>query len=129
MMLLLVHLSSFRYLRVEEDPQSAQVQFTVWKRIVTAKVIDVGPGRSKVVVEFDAVRTSVAAASWLGVAAMTGGAGLLGLAGLAGLRGQQRRFAVGFLDNVQMVLEGRGIGEDSALLPGVNAWRNRSREV
>jgi len=122
-------LELLRYPRVDEDPQSAHVKFTVWSRIITAKVIDVGPGRSKVVVEFDAVRTSVAAASWLGVAAMTGGAGLLGLAGLAGLRGQQRRFAVGFLDNVQRVLEGRGIVEDSALLPGVNAWRNRSREV
>jgi hypothetical protein len=126
---LLGALELLRYPRVEEDPQSAQVKFTVWGRIITAKVIDVRPGQSKVVVEFDAVRTGVAATGWLAAAAVTGGAGLLGLVGLAGLRGQQRRFAVGFLENVQRVLEGRGIGEDSALLPGVNAWRNRSREV
>jgi hypothetical protein len=40
-------LELLRYPRVEEDPQSAQVQFTVWKRIVTAKVIDVGPGKDQ----------------------------------------------------------------------------------
>jgi hypothetical protein len=41
----------------------------------------------------------------------------------------QRRFAVGFFDNVEGVLEGRGVGEDSSLLPGIHAWRNRKREV
>jgi hypothetical protein len=126
---LLGALELLRYARLDEDAQSAQVKFQVWGRAITAKVVDVGPGRSKVVVEFPATKTALAAGGWIGLGLMTGGAGLFGLAGLAGLRAQQRRFAVGFLANVQMVLEGRGIGEDSALLPGVNAWRNRSREV
>jgi hypothetical protein len=122
-----------RYPRTDEDPRSAQITFTVWARAITAKVIDAGPGHSKVVLEFTAVRTGAAAAGWMALVAVTGGLGVLaaipGVAGMAALRAQQRRFAVGFLDNVQRVLEGRGIGEDSALLPGVNKWQNRSHEV
>ena len=41
----------------------------------------------------------------------------------------EENYASGFLNNVQALLEGRGIGQDSAPLPGVSQWRNRSREV
>jgi len=32
-------------------------------------------------------------------------------------------------DNVERVLQGRGISKDSALMPGVHEWRHRSRAV
>jgi hypothetical protein len=123
-----------RYPKVKQNSESAQIIFTVWEQAITAKVIDAGPGRSKVVLEFTDVRTSAAGAALLagGVVAglATGGVGcLVILAALPLVGALQRRFAVGFLQNVQRLLEGRGIGEDSSVLPGVNKWRKRSREV
>jgi hypothetical protein len=129
---LLGTLELLRYKRLEESPQAAQIKFETASRTVTAKVIDVGPGRSKVVIEFTSINTPVLAAGslvgGLALAIMTG-VGAVVLAGWPAVRAWERRFAVGFLDNVQRVLEGRGIGEDSSSLPGVNEWRNRSREV
>ena len=49
------------------------------------------------------------------------------MVGGVALRALERRFAVGFLDNVQRVLDGRGIGPDSALPPGLEKWREQSR--
>ena len=113
-----------RYTTIEADPQAASVTFKAfYNRTVRAKVIDADPGYSKVVVEFSTISTAAAAGVWLV------GAHLGGPVAMLGLRGLERRFAVGFLDNVKRVLEGRGVGEDSAIPPGVEKWRNRSREV
>ncbi len=113
-----------RYATSEADPQAARIIFKALYRTVTAKVLDEKPGYSKAVVEFSSI----------GSAALTGAlliphVSALTAAGALGLRGLERRFAAGFFDNVQRVLEGRGVGEDSAILPGVERWRNRSREV
>jgi hypothetical protein len=107
-------------------PEAAQVAFRATGRLVNAKVVDSGPGRSTVVVEFPTLKTGVMAASALGLAYLTAG---LSLAAWPALRAWERRFAKGFLDNVQGVLEGRGVGEDSAVPRGLSDWRNRSREL
>jgi hypothetical protein len=114
-----------RYPQVEVDHQSVSVSFRARRGgMVTAEVIDAGAGRSIVVLKVPCLRTSIVAA---------GSVGLLyfGVAGLAGpaLWAWERRFAAGFLDNVQAVLEGRQIGKDSSLLLGVHEWPNRKHEL
>lgn len=106
------------YRAVERNPEGAQVGFTTKKRRVVAKVIDAELGKSTVVVEFDTVRAAAFAPGLT-----------FGAVGWGALRSWERRFAIGFLDNVVSVLEVRGVGEDSSLLPGVHRWRTRSREV
>jgi hypothetical protein len=106
-------------------PEAAQVSFRATGRTIAAKVVDAKAGYSKVVVEYPTLKAGVAAAGTLLLA--TGGP--LGLVAWPALRAWERRFAKGFLDNVQRVLEGRGIGEDSAVPRGVSDWLNRSREV
>lgn len=105
------------YSSVERSSEGAQVRFRTKGRRAVAKVIDSDPGKAKVVVEFDSVR-----------AAVLSGAGFAWPIWVS-VRAWERRFAVGFLANVQGVLEGRGIQEDSSLPPGVHKWRSRSREV
>lgn len=125
---LLGALELLRYPRVEESPRGAQVTFKVRDQPIVAKVVDAGPGQSKLVLEIRALSN----AAWAGATAVSlfgGPLAWLTIGGWAGLRAMERRFAVGFLDNVQSVLEGRGVGEDSSLPPGVTQWRNRSREV
>jgi hypothetical protein len=112
---------------VEDDPEGAQVRFTALMRTVTGRVVDSDGGRSTVVLEFTSV-------SWKGI-----GGGFLAsavaplawaaAAGGVGLRAMDRRFASGFLDNVERVLEGRGIGEDSARFPGMEKWLARRRKL
>jgi hypothetical protein len=114
------------YPTVEADPLAASVTFKAFYRIVKAKVIDASPGHSKLVVELPTVDSGTLAAVSIGAALATWGVSLLAP---FGLRGLERRFAVGFLTNVQSVLEGRGVGEDSAIFPGIEKWRKRSREV
>lgn len=111
-----------RYTTIEADPEAASVTFKAFYRTVRAKVVDAGPGCSKVTVEFSTISAATAAGAWAG-------AHVAAPLAMLGLRGLERRFAVGFLDNVQRVLEGRGVGADSAIPPGVEKWRNRSREV
>jgi hypothetical protein len=118
-----------RYPRSEEDPEAAQVRFTASGRVVTAKVVDASPGRCQVVVEFTSIKWGAFAAGGALAMVVMPPLGFIAVAGGVGLRAIDRRFAVGFLDNVQRVLEGKGIGEDSALPPGLERWRNRSREV
>jgi len=115
-----------RYPTVDRDEEGAKVTFTMQRRQMVAKVIDVGPATSKVVVEFETPRGTAAAAGALALVPVTAG---FSLAGWAALRAYERRTAVGFLDNVQRVLEGRGVEEDKSLLPGVHRLRTRSREV
>ncbi|MFI6853942.1 toll/interleukin-1 receptor domain-containing protein [Streptomyces sp. NPDC050416] len=116
-----------RYPIIETSPEAAQVMFHARRgRPVTAKVIDADPGRSTVVLQLPAVKAGAIAGASLLLAGPTGG---LSFVSLPALWAWQRRFAAGFLDNVQGVLEGRGVGEDSSLLPGVHAWRNRKREL
>ncbi|WP_171162861.1 toll/interleukin-1 receptor domain-containing protein [Streptomyces sp. I05A-00742] len=111
----------------ESSPEAAQVIFHARRgRPVTAKVIDAGPGRSTVVLELPTVRTGVAVAATTAMAPATMG---MSFASLPALWAWQRRFARGFFDNVEGVLAGRGVGEDSSLLPGIHAWRNRKREL
>lgn len=111
-----------RYSQIEEDLQAAQVRFTVYGRRITAKVVDAAPGYSSVSVEFSSLRTGAAVAGAL----LTN---VFGLAAGAGAIAFDRRFAKGFLDNVQGVLEGRGVGEDSSLPPGLEGWRRKRRQV
>jgi hypothetical protein len=107
-------------------PEAAQVSFRATGRTVTAKVLDVGPGKSKVVVEFPTIKAGVAAAGAIALGSATAGLGVLAW---PALRAWERRFAKGFLDNVQNVLEGRGVGEDSGVPRGLSDWRNRKREI
>ncbi|MFI9202993.1 toll/interleukin-1 receptor domain-containing protein [Streptomyces sp. NPDC053048] len=116
-----------RYPVTETSPEAAQVIFHANRgRAVTAKVIDADPGWSKVVLELPTVKTGAVVAASAVVAPVTGGAAFVSV---PVLWWWQRRFAGGFFDNVEGVLEGRGVGEDSSLLPGVHAWRNRKREL
>ncbi|MDF9811949.1 toll/interleukin-1 receptor domain-containing protein [Streptomyces sp. SPB162] len=112
---------------VEVSPEAARVVFNARRGgVITGEVVDADPGSSMVVLKFPTVKNGIVAAGSLALAYSTGGWSLL--VGPA-LWGWERRFAVGFFDNVEGVLEGRGVGEDSSLLPGIHAWRNRKREV
>jgi hypothetical protein len=135
---------ALRYSVIYEDPAAAAITFRPWSKkgsgkqskdrqdkaqrrfAATAKVLDSGPGRTTVVVELRTVKTGYLASGAAAVAFMTSG---IGLAAWPALRMWEKRFARGFLDNVQSVIEGRGIGGDSALLPGVEQWRNRTERV
>jgi hypothetical protein len=114
-----------RYRRLEEDPEAALVRFSLFKVEVTVKVIDATVGHARVVVQFSAARTAAIVASAFlapaGFGAFTMGAVATRLWG--------RRFAIGFLNSVQRVLEGRSVGVDPSLPPGIESWRNRSRDV
>lgn len=116
-----------RYPIIEVSPEAAMVSFYARRGgAVAAEVVDDGPGHSTVVLKLPSVKTGAVAGASIGLAVVTSG---LSLAAGAGFLAWQRRFAVGFFDNVEGVLEGRGVGEDSSLLPGVHAWRTRRREV
>jgi TIR domain len=111
-----------RYHHLEERREAAQVRFAVFKRQVTVNVVDERPGQCTVRVEFGVL-------TWKAMMALAFvppfyAANMLG--GVA-LRALERRFAIGFLDNVQRVLDGKGIGPDSALPPGLEKWREQSR--
>lgn len=104
-----------RYPVREEDPDAAQIRFLALARTVTASVIEARPGHCTVVVEFVSLR-------WLG----SGASALVILPGVllgAAVKAQDAWFAKGFMDNVQRVLEGKGVGRDSARLPWVTALR------
>ena len=118
-----------RYPMNSADPQAAQVQFIVVGRVVTASILDISAGRSKVVVEFGSVGSGSLAGATAAATVVALPLAPFVAAGAVALRVLERRFAVGFLDNVQSVLEGRGVGKDSAIFPGVEDWRNRDREV
>jgi hypothetical protein len=110
--------------------EAAQVEFRAMGRQITVKVLDDGAGRSRLVVEYPTVKAGTAAAGTVAIGVLTGGAALLpaGVSWVA-LRAWERRFARGFLDNVERILEGRGVGEDSAVPRGLSDWRNRNRDV
>ncbi|MFF9090750.1 toll/interleukin-1 receptor domain-containing protein [Streptomyces sp. NPDC014991] len=116
-----------RYPIIEVGPEAAMVTFNARRGgTVYAEVVDADPGHSTVVLKLPSVKTGAVAGVSVGLAILTNG---VSLAAVPALLAWQRRFAVGFFDNVEGVLEGRGVGEDSSLLPGVHAWRNRRREV
>lgn len=136
---------ALRYGILSEDPEAASITFRPWHKenrseisdtprelkaqrrlAATARVLDAGPGQAKVVVELRTVKTGYLAGGALALAAVSSG---LGLAAWPALRMWEKRFARGFLDNVVAVLEGRGVGVDSSLPPGVEKWRNRSERV
>ncbi|WP_093804216.1 toll/interleukin-1 receptor domain-containing protein [Streptomyces sp. Wb2n-11] len=114
-----------RYPIVDTSEESAQVRFHARRvRPVTAVVLDAEPGHSTVALEVPTIKASaVIGASFL-LVPFTGAGSLATMPAIAVL---QRNFAAGFLDNVERVLHGRGVGPDSSLLPGVNAWRQRRR--
>lgn len=120
-----------RYPRTAADPERAQIRFTASKRTVTAKIVDAIPGHATVLLEFTSVSWKGAGGGMLAGLVLGPVALLAAAGGYGGLRALDKRFAVGFLDNVQRVLEGRPIGEDSAEIPGVAQWReaHRSRRV
>jgi hypothetical protein len=122
------------YPRKGEQPEAAKVVFEVMSREVSCSVVDSGPGSSRVVVTMRSVRTGLLAGGSAGASMLLFPfLGPLGVALASGpaaaLRGWERRFCRGFLDNIGSILEGRGIIEDPAQLPGVSGWRNRRREV
>lgn len=102
-----------RYPVREEEPGSAEIRFSALARTVTAKVVDARRGHCTVVVEFASLR-------WLG----SGGSALVILPGVllgAAVKASDAYFAKGFLENVQRVLEGKGVGRDPARIPWMNA--------
>lgn len=115
------------YREVQVFGEAYQVAFRAGPHRVTAKVLDAGPGHSHVVVEYRTIKTSVVAAGTAAALVLTGG--LAAVVGWPALRIAERNFSVGFLDNVQRFVEGRGVGENSATPKVVRMWRNRSREV
>ena len=117
-------IEGLRYRRLGEDAEAAVVRFSVYKVAVIAKVIDATVGHSRVVVEFSSARTGA-----IVVGAFFGPVGLGAAAAAAASRLWGRRFAIGFLNNVQRVLEGRAVGSDPSLPPGIESWRNRSHDV
>jgi hypothetical protein len=112
-----------RYPLVEDDPKACVVRFTAVARTVTVEVRDhERDGWAQVTVKL----TTISFRALLGVGAAWALIGLLAFPALAlgtAVRVFDRHFATGFLDNVQRVLEGRPIGEDSAQLPGAAWWR------
>lgn len=105
-----------RYPVREEDAGAAEIRFSALARTVTAKV-DARPGPCTVVVEFASLR-------WLG----SGSSALVILPGVllgAVVKAQDACFAKRFLENVQRVLEGKGVGRDPARIPGMNALRDK----
>jgi len=118
------------YQRVDQSTDRAEMTFKLTTRHITVKVIDAGPARSRVVVEYYALRAGTMTAGVVAAGFLSGGALLLPAAGgWFAVRALERRFAKGFLENVQRVLEGRPIEKDSARLPGVDEWKKRSRDV
>ncbi|WP_078865837.1 toll/interleukin-1 receptor domain-containing protein [Streptomyces sp. NRRL S-1448] len=116
-----------RYPIVEMSPEAAMVTFNARRGgVVSAEVVDADPGYSTVVLKLPSVKMRAVAGVSVALAMVTNG---VSLAAGPALLAWQRRFAVGFFDNVEGVLQGRGVGEDSSLLPGIHAWRNRRREV
>ena len=109
--------------------EAAQVGFRVGLSNVVVKIIDAEPGYSTVVVEMASVKTRFLAGGALAATIATGGLASPMLAAWPALRAWEMRFAKGFLDNVQSLIEGRGIIEDSARLPGVENWYKRSRKI
>ncbi|MQS08037.1 toll/interleukin-1 receptor domain-containing protein [Streptomyces alkaliphilus] len=116
-----------RYPIVEVDEDGARVRFRAHRvRPVEAVVLDAESGRSTVALEVPTIKVSaMAGASLLFVTSL----GPFALAGVPAVALLQRKFAAGFLDNVQLVLHGRGVGPDSSLFPGINAGRQPGREV
>lgn len=120
---------ALNYERIDEDASAATITFRPRSGVIretTAKVIDAEPGRSKLSVELVKVHSGGLAATSVFAGVFTGGIGALGY---PAMRLWERTYVVGLLDNVQALLEGRGVGKDSALVPGLHEWRNRSREV
>ncbi|MFJ3673284.1 toll/interleukin-1 receptor domain-containing protein [Streptomyces sp. NPDC090106] len=116
-----------RYPIIEVRPEAARVSFHARRGgAVSADIVDAEPGYSTVLLKLPSVKTGAVAGFSAMLAPLTNG---LSLVATPAYLAWQRRFAVGFFDNVEGVLEGRGVGEDSSLLPGVHAWRSRRREV
>ncbi|THA30527.1 toll/interleukin-1 receptor domain-containing protein [Streptomyces sp. A1547] len=116
-----------RYPIAEVSPEAAMVMFNARRGgVVSAEVVDADPGYSVVVLKLPSAKMSAVVGASVALAFFTSG---ISLAAGPALWAWQRRFAVGFLDNVEGVLEGRGVGEDSSLLPGIHAWRTRRREI
>jgi hypothetical protein len=106
-----------RYPCGEQDQEAWEVRFSALARTVIVKVVGATPEESTIVVEFASLR-------WLAI----GGSALVIVPGVllgAAVKAQDSYFARGFLDNVQRVLAGRGVGRDSARIPGMNALRER----
>ncbi|UVS81365.1 toll/interleukin-1 receptor domain-containing protein [Actinokineospora sp. UTMC 2448] len=114
-----------RYPQLRVDREAAEVVFTVLGKEVRAAVVDGTAGNSTLKVSFTSVRGRFFAA---GTALALATNPMLGLTWPA-IRAWERRFATGFIDNVERLLDGRGIGPDSALPPGVQSWRERRWKV
>lgn len=106
------------YPRITEGLASpTEVRFNALARIVTVGVVEADPGQAVVTVEFVSL-------SWMAI----GGSALVILPGVllgAVVKAHDSCFAVGFLSNVQRVLEGREVGWNSARFPGMTALRDR----
>lgn len=121
---------ALEYKEHEDHPEAARVTFRAAARQVTVKILDGEQSTQQVVaVEFSTPKATVLGAGAVAVAVVAAPLGVIALGGWSALRLWERRFAKGFLENVQRVLEGKGVGENSALPPGVEAWLNRSPEV
>jgi len=108
------------YSDVQPNYEAAEVTFRVkWLRVAT-KIVDIEnkSGWSRITIEFESPNATALMASSLVT---------YGIAWPA-LRSWERRFAVGFLDNVGRVLEKKGVADDSFSLPGMQPylrWRSR----
>lgn len=111
-------LNRLGYAGVEEDLQASQVSFSVYGLRAKVRVVDAASGCSSVILEFTSVRAELALPALLVGHVFVAAAG-------AGLLAYQRRFARGFLNNVQLMLEKGVVGEDSALPPGLARWRRK----
>jgi hypothetical protein len=119
--------AQLKYAEAAVAVERARVTFTAGMRTMTVDVVDAGPGLSSVVVTMPTLTGGSVGFGSLLVAAT--GIGVPALAALPALRLWERRFARGFLDNVDSVLQGRGVNSDSAQMPGVEQWRNRIQDV
>lgn len=121
---------ALEYKEHEDYPEAARVTFRAAARQVTVKILDGEQSTQQVVaIEFSTPKATVLGAGAAAVAVAAAPLGVVAIAGWTSVRLLDRRFATGFLENVQRVLEGKGVGENSALPPGVEAWLNRSPEV
>lgn len=106
------------YRLIGESAGATEITFRALGRDVTLIVFDQSPGTSRLVLEFNSVRTAA-----LGAAAVVSFG--VGTVTWAAMRAWERRFARGYFDNVESVLGGHGVRTDSRRLPGVERMKSR----
>jgi hypothetical protein len=104
------------------DVGAASVSFTSVGRDITVKIVDLPAGTSKIIIEYPTFKAGALAVGMIA----TAGYGALAW---PALRIWERTFGRGFLDNVQGLLEGRGLVCEPGVPESVTRWWKGTRKV